>query len=101
VNDTRTAFFFDEDTLDEIESFTFVNADPVSPICQDLAGTTFAKDDPDADRYFPPLHHNCKSYIVPNLAGAKDNPEIDETGLKPSDPKLERYITLSEPASES
>lgn len=59
VNEGRSEFFFDPDVLEEIESFTFVNGDPVSPICQDLAGTTFSKDDPDMQRYSPPLHHNA------------------------------------------
>lgn len=94
VNESRSAFFFDEDVTDEIESFTFVNGDPVSPICQDLAGTVFAKDDPNMDRYSPPLHHNCKSYIVANLKGS--NKEVDPTGLTPSKASLDEYITLSE-----
>lgn len=80
VNESRSAFFFDEEVLKELESFTFVNGDPVSQICQDLAGQTFSKDDVEAQRLFPPLHHNCKSYLVPNLTGAKDNPTV--TGLK-------------------
>ncbi len=95
VNDTRNAFFFDDDTLDEIESFTFTNGDPVSEICQDLAGTTFDTSDPEASRYFPPLHHNCKSYLTPNLVGAKKNPDLTPGGLKPSDPELDDQITLS------
>lgn len=96
VNEARNAFFFDDDVLEEIESFTFVNGDPVSPICQDLAGQTFAKDDPEAARYFPPLHHNCKSYIVANPVGGKRNPAISDRGLKPSSPDLDKYVTLSE-----
>lgn len=96
INDVRGAFFFDEEVLTEVDSFTFVNGDPVSPICQDLAGTTFAKDDPDAARYFPPLHHNCKSYIVANLVGAQRSPSVDPNGLKPSNADLEKYVTLQE-----
>jgi hypothetical protein len=79
VNEARSAFFFDDAVLEEIESFTFVNGDPVSPICQSLAGQTFGKNDFEAQRLMPPLHHNCKSYVVPNLVGDKNNPEI--TGL--------------------
>ena len=93
VNSARNAFFFEDEVLKEIDSFTFVNGDPVSPICQDLAGTTFAKDDPEAQRYFPPLHHNCKSYLVPNLVGGTKR-DIGE--LKPSSPTLEKFITLSD-----
>jgi hypothetical protein len=95
VNEARNAFFFEPEVLEEIESFTFVNGDPVSPVCQELAGTTFAKDDPEAARYFPPLHHNCKSYIVANLVGGKRNPKIDDGGLVPSKAN-QKYVTLSE-----
>ncbi len=94
VNESRSEFFFTEDALEQIESFTFVNGDPVSPICQDLAGTVFSKDDPNMDRYSPPLHHNCKSYLVPNLMGSRK--EIDPEGLQPSKAGLEKYITLSD-----
>jgi SPP1 gp7 family putative phage head morphogenesis protein len=94
VNESRSTFFFDEDVQEEIESFTFVNGDPVSPICQDLAGTVFSKDDPNMERYSPPLHHNCKSYLVANLKGT--NKDVDPDGLQPSKASLEKYITLSE-----
>lgn len=94
VNESRSSFFFDPEVYDQIESFTFTNGDPVSPICQDLAGTVFAKDDPNMERYSPPLHHNCKSYLVANLTGTTK--KIDPEGLVPSDPSLEKYITLTE-----
>jgi hypothetical protein len=82
INESRSAAFFDDDVLEEVDSFTFTNPDPTAPICRDLAGRTFSKDDAEAKRYFPPLHHNCESYIVPNLVGGKNNPKIDKRGLK-------------------
>ncbi len=96
VNETRNAFFFEPDVLEEIEAFMFVNADPQAGICKDLAGTTFRKDDPESARYFPPLHHNCESYIVPIPKGKLRGRVIDPTGLKPSSPELEDSITLGE-----
>ncbi len=93
VNESRNAFFFEPDVVEGIASFTFVNPDPVSPICQDLAGQVFETNDPSAWRYFPPLHHRCKSIWVPNLVG---NDEPDVTGLKPSKASLDKYMTLSE-----
>lgn len=93
INDSRNALFFDEEVLEEIESFTFVNGDPVSPICQELAGTTFSAKDANADRYWPPLHFGCKSYIVPNLKGGK-NPEIGK--LDPSK-RAQKSIQFQEP----
>lgn len=80
VNEARNAFFFDEEVLQEVDSFTFMNGDPVAPICQELAGQTMSKNDVEAQRLFPPLHHNCKSYLSVNLTGDKDNPPI--TGFK-------------------
>lgn len=91
TNEARNSFFFAPDVIDGIASFTFVNPDPVSPICEDLAGQTFAATDPEAMRYFPPLHHNCKSIWVPNPIGT-DEPDI--TGLQPSKASLEKYVTL-------
>jgi hypothetical protein len=82
VNNARTAVFFDTEVLEEIESFTFINGDPTAEICIELAGRTFRKDDPEAARYFPPLHHNCESYISVNLVGKKNNPAIDPEGLR-------------------
>lgn len=76
-NQARLEFFFEPEVLEEIESFTFVNEDPVSDICKELNGTTFDVGDPDLSKFQPPLHHNCKSRYVPNLKAVKGNPEID------------------------
>jgi hypothetical protein len=94
INNARNAFFFTDEVLEEIEAFEFVNGDPVSPICEDLAGTVFPKDDPEAARYYPPLHHNCKSFLVPILVGNLGNKEVGK--LRPSSERLEKYIGLSE-----
>jgi hypothetical protein len=94
INSARNAFFFDDKVLEEVEAFEFVNGDPVTDICQDLAGTVFAKDDPAADRYFPPLHWNCKSYIQPILVGNMGNKEIEK--LKPSRKSLDDQVQFSE-----
>ncbi len=77
TNQARMEWFFEPEVLDTIESFTFTNEDPVSEVCQELDGTTWAVNDPDLDRYSPPLHHNCKSRLEPNEKGADGNPEID------------------------
>lgn len=83
------SFFTDPEVAEGIESFTFTNEDPVSPCCQALAGTTFAVGDPDLDRYQPPLHHNCKSRLVPNLKGDDGNPKIDRGGVSLSQKALD------------
>lgn len=94
INTARFDFFEDPEVNDQIDAYQFVNGDPVSPICQDLAGTIFAKDDPAASRYFPPLHHNCKSYIMPILKGNLGSRETED--LKPSRSSLDAFVTLSE-----
>lgn len=94
ISDAREAFFFEDDVLDEIDAFEFVNMDPVTPICQDLAGTVFDKEDPDLFKYTPPLHWNCKSYIRPILKGNLGGREIEK--LKPSSKALEDSIQFHE-----
>ena len=100
VNETRNAFFFDDEVLKDIESFTFTNPNPKSAICKNLTGKTFSSDDPEAGRFFPPLHHNCKSYLVPNFSG-KTSKDISGTGLRPTGSDAEvtaalKSISLSE-----
>lgn len=94
VNQTRREWFQQDEVMDELDAFEFVNEDPVSPICQDLVGTIFAKDDPGADRYYPPLHWNCKSSVNPVIKGMLGEREIKD--LKPSKASLDDYVQLSE-----
>jgi hypothetical protein len=99
VNESRNAFFFDKDVLKEVHSFTFVNSDPVSPICKNLAGKTFVYgENPEYERYMPPLHHNCKSYLSPNLTKRPTTPGgLVPTAEDPEDlEKIKKSITLSE-----
>lgn len=96
VNEARSAFFFQDDTLDEVQAFRFVNPmdDRTSPICADLHDTEFTADDPNFFRYTPPLHFGCRSYIEPVYNDEKLKKGI--TKLKPSKEKLEKYIQFSE-----
>lgn len=76
VSSARQATFFDDEIINQIESFTFVNPDPVAAICKELNGTTVSPNDPKLEQYATPLHHNCKSTWLPNLKGVKGSPEI-------------------------
>lgn len=104
ISESRSAFFFEPDVLDEIIAFEFVNGDPVSPICIDLAGTVFAKDDPELGRYTPPLHWNCKSWIRPLVAKESYDDALKRAGqedvepLKPSKESLNKYVQFAERA---
>jgi SPP1 gp7 family putative phage head morphogenesis protein len=93
VNEGRQEIF--DEAEEQIESYTFQNADPVSAICQELNGMTFAYNDPAVQKYQPPLHHNCKSYWVVNLKGDKGNPDISSTLALSK--KAQESITLGEP----
>lgn len=94
INEARSAFFFEPDVLEEIDAFEFRNDEPETPICQDLNGTIFSADDPGWERYQPPLHFSCDSYIVPILKGKLGDREIER--LQPSDKDLEKWIQFHE-----
>ena len=93
VNEARNAFFFDNKTLEEIEAFQFMNGDPVSAICNDLAGLIFDKNDPNAFRYTPPLHYNCKSWIRP-IIRLKKSQKIEK--FEPSTKKIKDTIQFAD-----
>lgn len=94
VNEARSAFFMEQDVLDELDAFVFTNGDPVTPVCIDLNGTVFAKDDPNMFRYTPPLHWNCKSYILPILKGNLNGRKVET--LKPSTKALDDSVQFME-----
>ena len=93
VNEGRESFFFEPEVLDTIHSFTFVNHDPKSAICKELAGSTYNTNDAESLRYTPPLHHNCKSYIRANLKSSKGTSQLEVTSLAPS-AAAKKSITL-------
>lgn len=84
VNEGRNSFFLDDEVSDSIHSFTFMNRDPKSPICRELAGKTFATNDVESMRYSPPLHHNCKSFLRANLKTSRGVDKLQITTLNPS-----------------
>lgn len=93
VNEGRDTFFFDDDVIEEIHSFTFVNIAPVSPVCRELAGVTFNTNDAQSMIFSPPLHHNCKSYLRANLKTSKGIKNLEVGKLAPSE-KAQKSITL-------
>lgn len=92
VNDSRKDFF--KENTEKVISFTWVNGDPVSEICQWLDGKTLPADHPDVDRYWPPLHHNCKTYVIANTADTTENPDPQSGFEVPED--VASSMTLSE-----
>lgn len=84
INVSRDRFLRSPEVAPAIHSYTFFNEDPKTDICQELAGTSFATEDEGSWRFNPPLHHNCKSYIVPNLQTQRGVDRINISRLAPS-----------------
>ena len=89
VNNVRNAFHATPAAMEQIVAFKFVNDNPKTPICIDLNGTIYSKDDPDHFKYTAPLHFNCDSYNIP-IYKLKKGEEIKK--IKPSTAKLEATI---------
>jgi len=93
INKSRFDTFFDKEMKEEIESFTYMNNDPVSSICQYLNGKTVSINDRAAlTEYSPPLHHNCKTYLSVNF---RDEKNADAEKIAPSSEQL-KSKTLGE-----
>lgn len=82
TNSIRNDVFQEPDVLEDIESFVFTNPAPVSAICQNLTGRVFSKEEYATTPYLPPLHHNCKSFIVAQTTGKKGNKPVDPSELQ-------------------
>jgi hypothetical protein len=81
VNLARNAIFQKKETLEKIESFIFENPSPEAPICKELAGRVFTKEEYVVSDKLPPLHHNCNSWIRAQVAGRPGNKPISPAGL--------------------
>ena len=83
VNHASNAYYALDEVSDELEALLFYNPKPDAAICVDLAGQYFPVNDPNLDRYTPPLHFNCKSTLLPVLNGQlPKNAKIEK--LEPS-----------------
>ena len=80
VNSARKEAFLSPELEQEVESFVYTNGDPRSAICKNLAGKVLTSKQLEETQYYPPNHHNCKSYLVAQTRGDKDNKPV--TGLE-------------------
>ena len=80
VNNARNDIFQDPAASNEIESYTIVNPAPETAICKAMAGRTISKAEY-LSGDLPPYHHNCKSIVVANLVGGKNNPKLSPLGM--------------------
>lgn len=81
VNLARNAVFQKKETLEKIESFIFTNPSPEAPICIQLTGRVFTKEEYIISDKLPPLHHNCNSWIKAQIIGRPENKPISPAGL--------------------
>ena len=95
ITEARSSFFTDKEVEKEIEAFEFINEYPVNrtPICEELNGRIFAKNDPDRFKFTPPLHFNCRSLILPIPNGKLKGRKIEKLKIKKSN---EKYLQFSE-----
>ena len=95
IGEARSSFFLDDDVRKEIAAFEFVNNYPKdrTPICSELNGTIFSIDDPNMFKFTPPLHWNCRSVILPILAGDLKGRKIKKLKIKKAN---EKYLQFSE-----
>jgi SPP1 gp7 family putative phage head morphogenesis protein len=77
----RNDAFIDAAVIKQIDSYIFMNPSPDSDVCKDLAGRVFSVDEYRASGVLPPLHHNCKSTIVPQWKTIKNKQPISPLGL--------------------
>lgn len=98
VNYARKQYFEDPEVNDQIEAFQYVNIEPVSDICKDLAGHVFRKDDPELDRYTPPFHFNAvlEGEFVTTSTGKKkiEDVVVGDMVLTHTDTFQEVYQTM-------
>jgi hypothetical protein len=81
VNLARNAIFQKKETLERIESFVFTNPSPEAPICIELAGRVFTKEEYIVSDKLPPLHHHCNSWIKAQISGRAGNKPASPAGL--------------------
>jgi hypothetical protein len=81
VNLARNAVFQKKETLERIESFIFTNPSPEAPICIELAGRVFTKEEYVVSDKLPPLHHHCNSWIKAQISGRAGNRPVSPAGL--------------------
>lgn len=62
--------------------FDAVGDSRTSDICDELDGTVLPADDPFWQKHTPPLHHNCRSLLVPLSADEAEDEGI--TGARPA-----------------
>jgi len=102
IGEARSAFFNDPEVDKLIEAYEFVNNYQINrtPLCENLNGQIFAKDDPNRFKFEPPLHWNCRSVHEPILIGDLKGRKIERLGVKAKNKtekiKIEKYLQFSE-----
>lgn len=87
-NASRRAVFEDPELKGFVEAYEFsaVLDDRTTPICRELDGKVWPVGHPNWQRYTPALHFNCRSLLVPVVAGDewKESPDELPGGVAPA-----------------
>ena len=83
VNSARDSVFQTPEVFDEIESFVIVNPSPQAPICKNLTGRVFTKEEYITGE-LPPYHHHCETTVRAQLVGQKTIKPVSPLGLTPT-----------------
>lgn len=83
VNSARNGVFQTPEVFEEIESFVIVNPSPEAPICKELTGRVFSKEEY-LNQDLPPYHHRCETTVKAQLKGQKNNLPVNPIGLRPT-----------------
>ena len=83
VNSARNGVFQTPEVFEEIESFIIVNPSPEAPICKELTGRVFSKEEY-LNQDLPPYHHRCETTVKAQLKGQKNNLPVNPIGLRPT-----------------
>jgi hypothetical protein len=90
TNMARNDVFLSPDVEKRISSYIFTNPDPDSDICKNLSDRVFSVSEFRSSGNLPPLHHNCKSIVVPQYTTQKKPIKpINPLGLTPAGTKKE------------
>ena len=76
-NHGRMMYFMDKDVLPFLKGvrYSAILDERTTPVCNHLHGKVFKPSDPDLEALLPPNHFNCRSVVVPIVAGETINAE--------------------------
>lgn len=78
VNESRQAYFNEQDVADKIQAYQYINVVPNAAICVDLQNKILDANDPALATLQPPFHFNCDGYWLAILKSTKKEVETEK-----------------------